>query len=204
MTVGLIDYGAGNFSSVRNALQFLGVQVVEVRDSSDLAGTSKIILPGVGAFATAMDRLMRMGMLDALAEQVLAKRKQFLGICVGMQILASLGHEFETTEGLGWIKGDVRAISPGSLPLPHIGWNELEVSNGWPLLADFERPPTVYFVHSYALSPTDDSVVAATCEYGTRVVAAVHQENIHGVQFHPEKSQRDGLQILKNFISLES
>lgn len=202
--LGLIDYGAGNFSSVRNALQYLDVEFVEVRSPSDLEGTSKLILPGVGAFATAMNRLSRMGMIDSLAEEVLVKKKQFLGICVGMQILAGLGHEFERLEGLGWVEGDVRVMEPAPLPLPHIGWNDLDVTPDWPLVEGFEKPPTVYFVHSYSLNPVDDSVVAATCEYGTTVVAAVHKDNVHGVQFHPEKSQRDGLRILSNFARLAS
>ena len=203
-TIGLINYGAGNFSSVRNALHYLELDVIEVRDTSQFAKATHLILPGVGAFASAMRKLEEQNLIHELKKQVLVKKKLFLGICVGMQVLASAGREFEVYPGLGFIQGTVEKIDAESygLRLPHIGWNELNLLRPSPLFVHMSRTPIFYFVHSYHLLPTEESVIAATCEYGAEVVAAVETDNIYGVQFHPEKSQHDGLQLLKNFASI--
>ncbi len=201
--VGLIDYGAGNIASVRNALDYLQLNCLEVRGPGQFRRATHLILPGVGAFASAMRRLEEMKVIDELRDQVLIKKKPFLGICVGMQILASLGHEFEKAAGLGFIQGSVEKLDVEGcrLPLPHMGWNELSLLRSSPLFSQMSRTPVFYFVHSYHLLPTERSVIAATCEYGGDMAAAIEMDNIFGVQFHPEKSQHDGLRLLKNFAS---
>ena len=202
-TIGLIDYGAGNFTSVRNALEYLNLTFIEVREAGEFKKATHLILPGVGAFASAMRKLEALKMIDHLQENVLIERKPFLGICVGMQILASLGQEFGTHSGLGFIQGTVEKIDADvyGLPLPHIGWNKLNLPRSCSLFAHMSQEPVFYFVHSYHLLPVARNVVVATCQYGVEVVAAVEKENIYGVQFHPEKSQNVGLQLLRNFIS---
>lgn len=202
--VGLIDYGAGNFASVKNALLRLGREVVEVREPSALGSVSHIILPGVGAFAAAMSKVESLGIADALREHVAVKGKPYLGICVGMQILADAGYEFGEHGGLGFIHGRVDRMDAAAhgLRLPHIGWNDLDVKRRSPLFEGMEERPIFYFVHSYMFHASDEGSVAATCGYGSEVTAAVSRDNVFGVQFHPEKSQRDGLRLLGNFASL--
>lgn len=203
-TIGLIDYGAGNFSSVLNTLDYLQLNVIAIRSIEHFKQATHLILPGVGAFAAAMRKLEGLELIDEMKEQVLVQKKPFLGICVGMQILASMGREFEDYPGLGFIQGTVDKIDAESygLRLPHIGWNELNVLQPSALLAHMSRTPIFYFVHSYHFSPVEKNVIVATCEYGAEVVAVIEEENIFGVQFHPEKSQHDGLQLLKNFASI--
>jgi len=203
-TIGLIDYGAGNVTSVRNALDYLHLDNVEVRSAEQFDKTTHLILPGVGAFASAMRRLEALRLADELKEQVLIKKKPFLGICVGMQLLATVGHEFEVYPGLGFVKGSVVKIDAErhGRRLPHIGWNELSIRRPSHLFAHLSGPPIFYFVHSYHLQPHELDVIAAVCDYGDQVVAAVELENIYGVQFHPEKSQRDGLRLLKDFAAI--
>lgn len=203
-TVGLINYGSGNFSSVYNALSYLDAEVLEIRYPEQLTYATHIILPGVGAFAAAMRKLESLNLVDAIRTQVLKQEKPFLGICVGMQILADTGYEFEVYPGLGLIGGFVDKIdvSKTQLRLPHIGWNELAIMSPSPLVRHLGKPPTFYFVHSYQFTPSNPDHVLATCNYGTPIVAAIRKENILGVQFHPEKSQHDGLQLLQNFITM--
>jgi len=203
-TVGLIDYGAGNFASVLNALQYLGLDVERVSLPEHLARATHVILPGVGAFAAAMRRLEASGLVDALREAVLGRARPFLGICVGMQLLADAGHEFGTCPGLGWIGGSVERIEaePAGLRLPHIGWNSLEIRRGSPLFAGLGDAPTFYFLHSYHLRPAAAEATLATCRYGIDVASVVARGNVFGVQFHPEKSQRDGLKLLANFAAV--
>ena len=202
--IGLINYGAGNFSSVLNTLDYLQLDVVEILSVGDFKGATHLILPGVGTFATVMRKLESLDLISELKEQVLAKKKPFLGVCVGMQILASMGHEFEDYPGLGFIQGTVGKIDAESygLRLPHIGWNELDILRPSALLTHMDTAPIFYFVHSYHFLPVERDVIVATCEYGSEVVAIIEHENIFGVQFHPEKSQHDGLQLLKNFASV--
>lgn len=202
--IGLIDYGAGNFTSVYNALQFLGLDVIRVTASEQMEQVSRIILPGVGAFASAMRKLESLRLVDELRLQLTEYHKPFLGICVGMQVLATLGREFEDYHGLGFIPGVVERIPAeqhGNL-LPHIGWNELTLTRPSLLFAGMPEKPIFYFVHSFHLQPQVPDSILATCKYGVDVVAVVEHDNIYGVQFHPEKSQHDGLRLLKNFALL--
>jgi glutamine amidotransferase len=202
--IGLIDYGFGNFSSVRHALDYLQLDVIAVCNAAQFDETTHLILPGVGAFAAGMHKLIEGNLIDALREQVLIKKKPFLGICLGMQVLASTGREFESCPGLGFIQGSVEMIGSGKfgLRVPHIGWNAVKFLRPSPIFKRMSETPSFYFLHSYHLSPVDKDVITATCEYGEEVVAALQVDNIYGVQFHPEKSQHDGLQLLKNFASL--
>lgn len=201
--IGLIDYGAGNFASVRNALRYLGLSVVEVRCHEDFDKATHLVLPGVGTFASAMRRLVSSDLVDLLHEFVIRQRKPFLGICVGMQLLANAGSEFEICPGLGFIQGTVEKVNSGpTLRLPHIGWNTVTVRRSSRLFAYVNEAPTFYFVHSYHVVPSHEPLVTATCWYGTDVTAAIEQDNVFGVQFHPEKSQQDGLLLLKHFASL--
>ena len=201
MTLGLIDYGSGNFGSVRNALEHLKIDVRGVDHPEGMRSVDRLILPGVGAFASAMRRLESSGLADALRESVEHRKIPILGICVGMQVMASIGREFEDYPGFGWIGGDVERIrvDEEGPKLPHMGWNEVELNRSHPIFDGMNTPPIFYFVHSYHLSPRQPTDVLATCRHGNEVVAAVARDNIVGVQFHPEKSQRDGLRLLKNF-----
>lgn len=164
-----------------------------------------IVLPGVGAFGDGMRNLNELGLVVPLKEEVLHKGKPFLGICLGMQLLAATGTEFGVHEGLGWIKGAVIRIEPGDpgLRVPHIGWNSLTVRVPHPLFQGLQEEPAFYFVHSYQFVPDDRSHISTTCDYGGEIVAAVQNENIYGVQFHPEKSHREGLTVLKNFLDIK-
>lgn len=204
MMIGLLNYGAGNYGSVRNALDHLGLPQLEVQSAEAMDRATHLILPGVGAFPDAMRRLREMDLIEPLRKNVLDERKPFLGICVGMQLLAETGFEFEQTDGLGWIDGEVRQldVAEQGLAVPHIGWNEITFEGSPVLLRNLSPRPTFYFVHSYAFRCRDAVNELARCDYGTPVTAVVERDNIFGVQFHPEKSQRDGLQLLKNFSAL--
>lgn len=201
---GIIDYGSGNFGSVWNAMSWITKDLLRVTSQEELKTCTHIILPGVGAFAAAMKKIEQMGIRDELIDQVTAQGKQFLGICVGMQVLAAVGREFEEYPGLNLIGGRVEKINVDTMkyPLPHIGWNSIENSANSQLFGSMEDMPTFYFVHSYSLVPEDPGASAVYCEYGTLITAAISKGNIHGVQFHPEKSQDNGIQLLKNFLSL--
>lgn len=200
--VGIVDYGSGNFASVWNAVSSITMDIVKITTPGELGQCSHIILPGVGAFAAAMRNIERLCISEELLKQVLEKKVQFLGICVGMQILAEIGREFEECKGLGLIKGSVEKIDVDTkkYPLPHIGWNSLIDTSGSPLFARMEEEPTFYFVHSYHLICMEHGIKPVFCEYGNKITAAISKDNIHGVQFHPEKSQNNGIQLLKNFI----
>ena len=205
----VIDYGSGNLRSAAKALQraahdsgFSGTVQVTA-DPADVAGASHIVLPGVGAFADCMNGLRALpGMVEALTQAVRHRHKPFLGICVGMQLLASRGLEHGVHEGLGWLAGDVRRLEPAdkSLKIPHMGWNELKVERPHALFAGIENGAHAYFVHSYEFVPADRDVVGLSTDYGGSMVAAVVRGNIAGTQFHPEKSQEAGLRLLANFL----
>ena len=203
MRVGLIDYGAGNLTSVRNALEFVDAAPALVRQPQNLASVTHLVLPGVGSFPRTMQRLRERGLDEAIREATQRDGKPLLGICVGMQVLADRGHEFETCPGLGLIPGDVRKLKVNGTGarLPHIGWNQVTVRGASPLLESLENP-TFYFVHSYNFEPQDPADCVATCDYATGVTACVQRGLVFGVQFHPEKSQRDGLQLLRNFVNI--
>jgi glutamine amidotransferase len=195
----LIDYGAGNLHSVHNALKAAGAGDVHVTADPDVvAKADRIVLPGVGAFAHCMEALSAIdGMVAAMEQRVRVDAMPFLGICVGMQLLADAGVEHKTTRGLGWISGTVRAIAPAAdLKIPHMGWNDVVPTQGAPLIEAGEA----YFLHSYHFDATDDGDVLAKTDHGGPLVAAVGRGNIMGVQFHPEKSQSYGINFLKRFL----
>jgi glutamine amidotransferase len=199
VSLALIDYGAGNLHSVHNALKAAGAGDVQVTADPDVvAKADRIVLPGVGAFAHCMEALSAIdGMVAAMEQRVRVEGTPFLGICVGMQLLADAGVEHGTTRGLGWIGGTVRAIAPAAdLKIPHMGWNDVVPTQGAPLIEAGEA----YFLHSYHFDAADAADVLATTDHGGRLVAAVGRDNIMGVQFHPEKSQAYGINYLKRFL----
>ncbi|HQS12015.1 MAG: imidazole glycerol phosphate synthase subunit HisH [Sphingomonadales bacterium 35-56-22] len=199
MSLALIDYGAGNLHSVHNALKAAGAGDVHVTADPDIvAKADRIVLPGVGAFAHCMEALSAIdGMVAAMEQRVRVEGIPFLGICVGMQLLADAGVEHGTTRGLGWIGGTVRAIAPAAdLKIPHMGWNDVVPTQGAPLIEAGEA----YFLHSYHFDAANADDVLATTDHGGTLVAAVGRDNIMGVQFHPEKSQAYGINFLKRFL----
>jgi len=198
----IIDYGMGNLFSVQNALRVLKADAVISKDPEDLKNASHIILPGVGAFPDGMKNLKASGFVEILKREVLENKKPFLGICLGMQMLASIGEEHVKTEGLGLIPGAVRSfqVPEKEFRIPHVGWNDAYPTEAGKVLFDGVDQNVFYFVHSYHFVPDDTSTVAAWCDYGECFVAAVRKDNIFGVQFHPEKSQKNGLMVLENFL----
>jgi imidazole glycerol-phosphate synthase subunit HisH len=199
VTLALIDYGAGNLQSVKNALRAAGATDVAVTSDPDtVSRADRIVLPGVGAFAHCMGALSAIdGMIDAMEKRVLKDGMPFLGICVGMQLLADAGVEHGTHKGLGWIGGTVRAIEPATeIKVPHMGWNDVTLGVPHPVLESGEA----YFLHSYHFEPDDAADVLATTHHGSALTAAVGRDNILGVQFHPEKSQTYGIATLKRFL----
>jgi glutamine amidotransferase len=202
VTVALIDYGSGNLRSAEKALARAGADVVVTSDPGAVAKAERIVLPGVGAFGDCMAGLAGIpGMVDALDEAVLKRAAPFLGICVGMQLLASVGHEFGEHKGLGWIPGEVARLTPVGLKVPHMGWNEIAVARPHPLFDGIAPGANVYFVHSFTMRTADPAHLLATADYGGAFAAAVGRDNIAGVQFHPEKSQAVGLALLGNFLT---
>lgn len=198
--IAIIDYGAGNIFSVKNALDYLGLESILTSDKNSIENADAVILPGVGAFPSAMKMLENSGLINTIKEQ--AKIKPFLGICLGMQLIFEKGYEFEECDGLGLVKGSVRKMESDNLIIPHMGWNKLEVLNNCRLLDGLGDNEYVYFVHSYKAECADKDI-SAYCEYGGRVPALVHDEKyVYGAQFHPEKSGETGLKILKNFGGL--
>ncbi len=205
--VALIDYGSGNLRSAEKALVRVAgseSEVVVTSDPEAVRAADRIVLPGVGAFAACMSALAaRTGVIEAMTEAVRDKGAPFLGICVGMQLLASRGLEFGETPGLGWIDGDVRKLEDGGDPaikIPHMGWNAMDGVADHPVFGGLRNGQTVYFTHSFAFFPKDSADVAAYVEHGERFPAAVARGNVAGVQFHPEKSQAVGLDLLSRFL----
>jgi len=210
-TVAIIDYGSGNLRSAAKAFER---SVRALRSDTDVAVTAdpdfvrradRIVLPGVGAFEDCMNGLMSVrGMRQAMEERVLKNAVPFLGICVGMQLMATEGHEKGVYKGLNWIMGPVVRLEPrGGLKVPHMGWNTLRITQPHPLLAnipDGEDGLHAYFVHSYHLAPSDDRQLFAVADYGQQVTACVGRDNMFGTQFHPEKSQTLGLTLIENFL----
>ena len=195
----VVDYGVGNLKSVTNAMHYLGLKTCITSDPKELELADAIILPGVGAFPDAADKLRGPGLDEVLIAQ--ARRKPILGICLGMQLLFDRGEEVRECKGLSLVGGCVRKIET-DLKLPHIGWNSLSFPNASPLFAGVEEGSYVYFVHSFCGVATDPATVIAATDYGGPVTAAVQKGNVYGCQFHPEKSGEVGLQILKNFGGL--
>ena len=200
MTIALIDYGAGNLHSVHNALRAAGAHgVVITADAEVVRRADRIVLPGVGAFRACIEPLRALpGMIEAMHEAVFEVGRPFLGICVGMQLLADSGEEFGRHEGLGWIPGTVRHIERAdpAIKIPHMGWNDVVAARTHPLI----EPGEAYFLHSYHFEAADAAHVVATTDHGGPLVAAVGRDNILGVQFHPEKSQAYGLATLARFL----
>ncbi|NBC34784.1 MAG: imidazole glycerol phosphate synthase subunit HisH [Alphaproteobacteria bacterium] len=216
MTVAIIDYGSGNLRSAAKAFERaartagLGEAgaVTVTDDPETVRRADRIVLPGVGAFADCKAGLAALpGMIEALEEAVLHRGRPFLGICVGMQLMASVGHEYKDTPGLGWIAGAVSPLAPADpgLKIPHMGWNALEiVHGGHPVLDGLDKTaagsPHTYFVHSYGFTPADPQAVKAVADYGGAVAAVIARDNLVGTQFHPEKSQATGLALIANFL----
>ena len=198
-TVVIVNYGMGNLRSVSNALGVLGYSPLISDDAEVIADADAYIVPGVGAFGEAMRNLSGLDLIGPLREQVLENQKPFLGICLGMQLLAEDSDEMGFHKGLGWIEGHVTRIT-ADVRVPHVGWNDVAVKNGQPLFLNIESEPNYYFDHTYKLD-CDPGVVSATCVYGGELTAAVQKGNIFATQFHPEKSQVMGLRLLRNFLN---
>lgn len=211
--VAIIDYGSGNLHSAAKAFERASresaadAEILVTADPDVVARADRVVLPGVGAYADCKRGLEAVsGMRDALEQAVRKNARPFLGICVGMQLMATRGLEFEVTDGLDWIAGEVRAIEPNdaSLKIPHMGWNTLQVINAHPLLADIRTGPDglhAYFVHSYQMLPEDRTNVVAETDYGGPVTAMIAKDNMAGTQFHPEKSQTLGLKLIASFLT---
>ena len=208
MNVTIVDYQSGNISSVINSFTEVAKGKVNLEVTSDIKkinASDKIVLPGQGSFKSCVDSLNNInGLVDTLKEFAIKKKKPLLGICVGLQMFADVGYEETETKGLGWISGKVSKIDNqnGKYKLPHIGWNEINIMKDSKIFKDIENKSHMYFVHSYEFIPEDKSVISATTDYSSNVVCAVEKENIFGTQFHPEKSDKMGLRIVKNFITL--
>ena len=211
MTVAVVDYGSGNLRSAVKALEVAsertsGQKIVLTSDPEEVRRAERIVLPGVGAFKDCRDGLAAIpGMVETLHTSVLREGRPFLGVCVGMQLLAERGHEHETTEGLGWIAGDVVAIASdeAELKIPHMGWNTMNARRDHPLLAGIitgDEGLHAYFVHSFHFRTREPEAIVAETTYGSPLAAIVARENIAGTQFHPEKSQKLGLALLANFM----
>ena len=208
MKVTIVDYNSGNISSVINSFKEVAKSKVNIQVTSDLGkikSSDKLVLPGQGSFKSCLDALNKIdGLTETLNEFAINNKKPLLGICVGLQMFADIGYEETETKGLGWISGKVSKIDnqDGKFKLPHIGWNEITIVKDSKIFKDIENNSHMYFVHSYEFVPNDKKVISATTDYSTKVVSSVEKENIFGTQFHPEKSDKFGLKIIDNFISL--
>ena len=197
--IAVIDYGIGNLRSAEKALQHLGADAALVSDPDVIEGAAAAVLPGVGAFGACMDALDASG-LAGTARSFAASGRPFLGICVGMQLLATTGHEYAQVAGLGWVPGDVVRIDAPGLKVPHMGWNDMVIDRPHPVLAGLSTGDHAYFVHSYRFQTADPADLLAHVDYGGPVSAVVGRANILGTQFHPEKSQAAGLRLIGNFL----
>lgn len=204
MSVAIIDYGMGNLGSVYRAFQECGAQPFISSDPTKIINADHIVLPGVGAFSEGMRHLQSRGFIEPLKKAALEMQTPFLGICLGMQLLADKGYEGGETNGLGFIKGTVKRLEPNepTTRIPHVGWNELNKTQSNALFAEIPDGGDFYFVHSYHLLPQDQNDVLATTPYCGSFVSVVGRRNIFGTQFHPEKSSKLGFQLIRNFLSL--
>jgi glutamine amidotransferase len=208
MLTAIIDYGSGNLRSAAKAFERAagesgGESVVVTRDPDAVAGADRIVVPGQGAFADCRRGLAAVpGLEDAVSEAVTRRGRPFFGICIGMQLMATRGREFETVDGLGWIDGEVVAIEPAdpSFKIPHMGWNELSIERAHPVFDGIAPGTHTYFVHSFHFTVEDPVDLVATCDYAQALTAAVARDNLVGTQFHPEKSQEAGLRLIANFL----
>jgi glutamine amidotransferase len=199
--IAIIDYGAGNLHSVKNALDFLGAPSIVTGDAAEILAADKVILPGVGAFGDAMASLEKNG-LDKVVHEVVEKNIPLLGICLGLQLMFEESEETPDVRGLGLFKGKIVKIPERGLKIPHMGWNDIEIVKESKILKNIGEKPFVYFVHSYYLNAEDEKIVSAYTEYGEKLGIAIEDGNVFATQFHPEKSGDTGMQILKNFIAL--
>ena len=208
MNVTIVDYNSGNISSVINSFKEVAKDKVNIEVTSDLnniRSSDKVILPGQGSFKGCFDALNGInGLVDTLNEFAINNKKPILGICVGLQMFSDIGYEETETKGFGWISGKVSKIDnqKGKYKLPHIGWNEINIIKDSKIFQGIENNSHMYFVHSYEFIPEDKNVISATTDYSSNIVCSVEKDNIFGTQFHPEKSDKNGLQIIQNFISL--
>ena len=208
MNVTIVDYNSGNISSVINSFNEVAKNKVKLEVTSDLnkiKSSDKVVLPGQGSFKSCVDALNNIkGLVDTLNEFVIKNKKPLLGICVGLQMFADIGHEETETKGLGWISGKVSKIDNknGKYKLPHIGWNQINILKDSKIFKNIENNSHMYFVHSYEFIPKDKNVISATTDYSSNIVCSVEKENVFGTQFHPEKSDKIGLKIIENFINL--
>ena len=208
MNITIVDYNSGNISSVINSFKEVAQNKVNIEVTSDLnkiKSSDKVVLPGQGSFKSCVDALNSInGLVDSLNEFAISNKKPLLGICVGLQMFADKGYEQIETKGLGWISGKVSKIDNqnGKYKLPHIGWNQINITKESKLFRNIQNNSHMYFVHSYEFIPVDKNVVSATIDYSSNIVCAVEKENIFGTQFHPEKSDKIGLKIIDNFINL--
>ena len=208
MNITIVDYKSGNISSVINSFNEVAKDKVKVEVTSDInkiKSSDKVVLPGQGSFKSCVDGLNNInGLVDTLNEFVINDKKPLLGICVGLQMFADIGYEETETKGLGWISGKVSKIDNqnGIYKLPHIGWNQINIIKESSIFKGIENNSHMYFVHSYEFIPEDKNVISATTDYSSNLVCAVEKENIFGTQFHPEKSDKTGLNIISNFINL--
>ena len=208
MNVTIVDYNSGNISSVINSFKEVADDKVNIEVTSALdkiKSSDKVVLPGQGSFKSCVDALNKInGLKDTLDEFAITKKKPLLGICVGLQMFADMGYEEAETKGLGWISGKVSKIDNqnGKFKLPHIGWNQINIVKDSKIFQNIENNSHMYFVHSYEFVPNDKNVISATTDYSSNIVCSVEKENIFGTQFHPEKSDKLGLQIIKNFLNL--
>ncbi len=199
----ILNYGSGNVKSVKNALDRIGVESYISNDVNALRSSSHIVLPGVGAFGSAMKRIQECLPLNEIENQVFNHEKPYLGICVGMQVLSERGYEHGLYKGLGWLSGCEVIENTKQIRQPHIGWNSVSIREKSPILFDIEDHSDFYFVHSYIMTCLDKSYTIGETDYGKKFPSIVRSRNIFGVQFHPEKSQENGLQLLRNFCSIE-
>ena len=208
MNVTNVDYNSGNVSSVINSFKEVAQDKANIEVSSDLNKiklSDKVVLPGQGSFKSCVDALNNVdGLIDTLNEFAINNKKPLLGICVGLQMFADIGYEETETKGLGWISGKVLKIDNknGEFKLPHIGWNQINIVKDSKIFQNIQNNSHMYFVHSYEFVPNDKNVISATTDYSSNIVCSVEKENIFGTQFHPEKSDKIGLKIIDNFISI--
>ena len=208
MDVTIVDYNSGNISSVINSFKEVAKENIQIEVTSNLdkiKSSDKIVLPGQGSFKSCVDSLNGIdGLVDTLNKITIINKKPLLGICVGFQMFADVGYEETETQGLGWISGEVSKIDNqnGKFKLPHIGWNELNIVKDSQIFKNIKNKSHMYFVHSYEFIPKDKNVISATTDYSSSIVCSVEKENIFGTQFHPEKSDKEGLKIIDNFLNL--
>ena len=208
MNVTIVDYNSGNISSVINSFMKVAEDKVKIEVTSDISkikSSDKVVLPGQGSFKSCIDALNKIkGLIDVLNDFAINRKKPLLGICVGLQMFADVGYEETETKGLGWVSGKVSKIDnqKGKFKLPHIGWNQLKILNESKIFKNIKNNSHMYFVHSYEFIPEDKSVITATIDYSSNIVSAIEKDNIFGTQFHPEKSDKLGLNIIENFINL--